>query len=354
MKKALITLFALMLIIIAVFACNKSGDILIGISMPTRSSERWIKEGYELKDILEERGYKVELHFAEDDVPTQISQLEEMVSAGANVLVIAAVDGSALSGVIDQAYEDGISIIAYDRLLVDTASSIYYATFDNIMVGQLQAESLIAGLIERKSPSPWNIEIFAGSPDDTNAYYFFVGAMNVLQPYLDSGEIKILSGQTALEQINTMRWDGGVAERRMSELLETYYSDGAILHGVLSPFDDLSRGIISSLLSSGYTLGSENWPIITGQDAESASVKMIISGEQFSTVFKDTRELARVAANMIEALLEGKAPEINDTTTYHNNVNYIPSFILQPILVTAENYREFIIDSGYLTPDDIR
>ena len=326
----------------------------IGISMPTQSSERWIKDGNTMKEILEAKGYTVDLQYAEDDIPTQKSQIENMITKGANVLIIAAVDASTLSATLDQAGKDGVKIIAYDRLLVDTDAVSYYATFDNRGVGKLQAQSLVDGLKAKKGEGPYNIELFAGSPDDTNSFYFYSGAMDVLQPLIDAGTIVVVSGQTAQADIGTLRWDGAVAQARMDALLAANYTSGKQLDGVLSPYDGLSRGIISSLVSFGYQPGTETWPIVTGQDAEAASIKLIISGEQYSTILKDTRDLAKVAAGMVDALLNGTEPEINDTTTYNNNVKVVPSYLLIPYTVTVDNYQQLVMDSGYLTPDDIK
>ena len=326
----------------------------IGISMPTQSSERWIKDGNTMKEILEAKGYTVDLQYAEDDIPTQKSQIENMITKGANVLIIAAVDGSTLSATLDQAGKDGVKIISYDRLLVDTDAVSYYATFDNRGVGRLQAQSLVDGLKALKGEGPYNVELFAGSPDDTNSFYFYSGAMDVLQPLMDAGTVKVVSGQTAQADIGTLRWDGAVAQSRMDALLAANYSSGEQLDGVLSPYDGLSRGIISALVSFGYQPGTDNWPVVTGQDAEAASIKLIISGEQYSTILKDTRDLAAVAAGMVDAVLTGTEPEINDTTTYDNNVKIVPSYLLIPYTVTADNYQELVMDSGYLTADDIK
>ena len=326
----------------------------IGISMPTQSSERWIKDGNTMKDLLEAKGYTVDLQYAEDDIPTQKSQIENMITKGANVLIIAAVDGSTLSATLDQAGKDGVKIISYDRLLVDTDAVSYYATFDNRGVGRLQAQSLVDGLKASKGEGPYNVELFAGSPDDTNSFYFYSGAMDVLQPLIDAGTVKVLSGQTAQADIGTLRWDGAVAQSRMDGLLAANYSSGEELDGVLSPYDGISRGIISALTSFGYQPGTENWPVVTGQDAEAASIKLIIAGQQYSTILKDTRDLAAVAAGMVDAVLTGTEPEINDTTTYDNNVKIVPSYLLIPYTVTVDNYQELVMDSGYLTADDIK
>ncbi len=338
----------------SVEAVEGAGDHIVGISMPTKSSERWIKDGDKMKEILEAKGYKVDMQYAEDDIPTQKSQIENMIATGADVLIIAAVDGSTLSATLDQAGKDGVKIISYDRLLVDTDAVSYYATFDNRGVGKLQAQSLVDGLKAKKGDGPYNIELFAGSPDDTNSFYFYSGAMDVLQPLIDDGTIVVPSGQTKQEDIGTLRWDGAVAQARMDAILAANYTSGKQLDGVLSPYDGLSRGIISALVSFGYEVGTDNWPIVTGQDAEAASIKMIISGDQYSTILKDTRDLAAVAAGMVDALLTGSEPEINDTTTYDNNVKVVPSYLLIPYTVTVDNYKELVMDSGYLKPEDIQ
>lgn len=324
----------------------------IGISMPTKSSERWIKDGAAMKEILEGKGYTVDLQYAEDDIPTQKSQIENMITKGAKVLVIAAIDGSTLSDTLDSAASSGVKIISYDRLLVNTDAVSYYATFDNRRVGQQQAESLMEGIKKLKGEAPYNIELFAGSPDDTNSFYFFQGAMDVLQPLIDDGTVVVPSGQLTQDEVGTLRWDGAVAQARMDAILAANYTDGKKLSGVLSPYDGISRGILSSLTAFGLT-GTDT-PVVTGQDAEAASIKLIISGDQYSTILKDTRELAKVAAGMVDAVLSGTEPEINDTETYDNNVKIVPSYLLEPFIVTADNYQELVMDSGYLKPEDIK
>ncbi|MBN2222471.1 MAG: sugar-binding protein [Vallitaleaceae bacterium] len=325
----------------------------IGISMPTQSSERWIKDGAAMKEILEAKGYTVDLQYAEDDIPTQKSQIENMVTKGAAVLVIAAVDGSTLSDTLDNAAAQGVKVISYDRLLVNTDAVSYYATFDNRRVGQQQAESLVEGLKKFKGEGPYNVELFAGSPDDTNSFYFFQGAMDILQPLIDDGTVVVPSAQLTQEEVGTLRWDGAVAQARMDAILAANYTSGAVLHGVLSPYDGISRGILSALTAFGYKTGVD-MPIVSGQDAEAASIKLIISGDQYSTILKDTRELAKVAAGMVDAVLTGTEPEINDTETYNNNVKVVPSYLLEPFIVTIDNYQELVMDSGYLKPEDIK
>ncbi len=326
--------------------------VLVGVSMPTQSSERWIKDGGSMRALLMDLGYRVDLQYAEDDISAQKSQIENMLTRGAEVLVVAAIDASTLSGTLDQAGREGVKIIAYDRLLVDTDAVSYYATFDNFQVGVLQGTSLLEGLRARGS-GPYNIELFAGSPDDTNSAYFFDGALSVLQPLIDEGDVRVPSGQMTQGEVGTLRWDGAVAQQRMDGLLAGYYTQGAQLDGVLSPYDGISRGVIAALKSFGYLPG-QNLPVVTGQDAEAASIKSMIAGEQYSTILKDTRELARVAVGMVDAVLKGRTPPINDKSTYHNNVKVVDSYLLVPYIVYRDNYQELVLDSGYLREEDLR
>src|SRR5690606_8913205 len=288
----------------------------VGIAMPTQSSLRWISDGNELKSALEGMGYSVDLQYAEDDIPNQLAQIENMVTKGVDALVIASIDGTTLSAVLQQAADQGVKVVAYDRLIRESGNVDYYTTFDNFEVGVLQANSLVKGLNERfPGDKPWNVELFGGSPDDNNAFFFYDGAMAVLQPMIDSGDIVIKSGQEGMDVVGTLRWDGAVAQARMDNILSANYSDGSVVHGVLAPYDGLSRGIISSLRGVGYGSGDLQWPIITGQDAEAPSVKAIVAGEQYSTVYKDTRELAKVTADLVDTVVSGGTPEGLDTET---------------------------------------
>ena len=326
---------------------------LVGISMPTKSSSRWISDGNSMVEQFQAAGYTTDLQYAEDDIPNQLSQIENMITKGAKVLVIAAIDGTTLSNALENAAASGIKVIAYDRLIRDSENVDYYTTFDNFKVGVQQAESLVAGLNERFPDSkPWNVELFGGSPDDNNAFFFYNGAMSVLQPLIDSGDIVIPSGQMGMDVVGTLRWDGAVAQSRMENLLSANYGDKEV-HGVLSPYDGLSIGILSALKGVGYGSGDQQMPIVTGQDAEIPSVKSMLAGEQYSTIFKDTRALAGVTVNMVDAILSGGEPEINDTETYDNGVKVVPSYLLEPISVDTSNWEETLIGSGYYTKDQI-
>ncbi|SHO65567.1 putative multiple sugar transport system substrate-binding protein [Pseudoxanthobacter soli DSM 19599] len=332
------------------FAADKG---IIGVAMPTKSSARWIADGDNMKKVLEEKGYTVDLQYADDDIPNQLSQIENMVTKGAKVLVIASIDGTTLSDVLQQAADKGVKTIAYDRLIRESPNVDYYATFDNFQVGVLQGSYIIKALGLDQGKGPFNIELFGGSPDDNNAYFFYNGALSVLQPYIDSGKLVVQSGQMGMDKVSTLRWDPAVAQARMDNLLSAYYTDKRV-DAVLSPYDGLSIGIISSLKGVGYGGSDQPMPVITGQDAEIQSVKSIIAGEQSQTVFKDTRELAKVTAGMVDALLSGSQPEINDTKTYNNGIKVVPSFLLKPVSVDKSNWEPILIGSKYYTLDQIQ
>jgi putative multiple sugar transport system substrate-binding protein len=328
------------------------GTGTIGVAMPTKSSERWIADGNNIKEQLEAEGYEVDLQYAEDDIPTQVSQVENMITKGVDILVVAAIDGTALGEVLETAESQDIDIISYDRLIRDSEAVDYYTTFDNFQVGVQQAESLVQGLEESGKP-PYNVELFAGSPDDNNATFFWDGAMSVLQPMIDSGDIVVPSGQTDFDQAAILRWDPATAQKRMEDILTGTYASETV-EGVLSPYDGLSLGIIAALEGNGYGGGSKPLPVVTGQDAEVQSVKSIMAGEQYSTIFKDTRELAKVTVDMIIALGEGEEPEVNDTETYDNGVKVVPSYLLDPVPVLESDVQSVLVASGYYSEDELQ
>ncbi len=325
----------------------------IGVSMPTKSSARWISDGDSMVKVLKEKGYKADLQYAEDDIPNQLAQVENMITKQVKVLVIAAIDGTTLSDALQKAADKGIKVIAYDRLIKGSKNVDYYATFDNFQVGVLQANSIVDKLGLKQGKGPFNIELFGGSPDDNNAFFFYDGALSVLKPYLDSGKLVVRSKQMGMDKVGTLRWDGAVAQARMDNLLSAFYGNARV-DAVLSPYDGLSIGILSSLKGVGYGTPKQPMPVVTGQDAEIPSVKSILRGEQRQTVFKDTRELAKVTANMIDAMLSGKKPEINDTKTYNNGVKIVPSYLLKPVSVDASNWKEVLIGSGYYKEAQIK
>jgi putative multiple sugar transport system substrate-binding protein len=357
MKKlgmVLIATFALLFMA----ACGDSGSAgdddtkTVGIAMPTQSSERWVDDGDNMVKMFEELGYETDLQYAEDVVENQLSQIENMITRGVDILVIASIDGEALTDVLDQAENLDIPVISYDRLIMNHDHVSYYATFDNFQVGAIQGEYIEEQLGLGEGEGPFNIELFAGSPDDNNAYFYWDGAMSVLQPYIDNGQLVVRSGQTNFEQAATLRWSGAEAQERMDNILSAHYSDET-LDVVYSPFDGISLGVISSLQAVGYGSDDRPLPIVTGQDAESSSVRSIIAGEQTQTVFKDTRALAEQAVNMADKVLKGEEPEVNDTETYDNNVKVVPAYLLEPVSVDIDNYQEVLIDSGYYEEDEL-
>ncbi|MGV8989278.1 MAG: multiple monosaccharide ABC transporter substrate-binding protein [Cypionkella sp.] len=333
------------------FAASKG---TIGIAMPTKSSTRWIHDGESMVAQFKAAGYDADLQYAEDDIPTQLNQIENMITSGVKALIIAAIDGTTLSNALANAAASGIKVIAYDRLIRQSGDVDFYTTFDNFQVGVLQANSLVAGLKARfPDVKPWNVELFGGSPDDNNAFFFFDGAMSVLKPMIDAGEIAVPSGQMDMKVCGTLRWDGAVAQSRMDNLLSSSYGDKK-LNGALSPYDGLSIGILSSVKGVGYGSGDMKMPVVTGQDCEVQSIKSIIAGEQYSSVFKDTRVLAKVTVALVDAVLSGGTPEINDTKTYDNGVKVVPSYLLVPVPVDATNYEEVLVGSGYYTADQLK
>jgi len=318
----------------------------IGIAMPTKSSSRWIADGDNIVKVLQAKGYKTDLQYADNDIPNQLAQIENMITKKEKALVIAAIDGTTLSDALQHAADAGIKVISYDRLIRGSANVDYYATFDNFQVGVQQAGSIEKGLGLKEGKGPFNIELFGGSADDNNAFFFYNGAMSVLKPYIDSGKLVVQSKQMGMDKVSTLRWEASVAQARMENLLSAFYTSKHV-DAVLSPYDGLSIGIIAALRGVGYGSKEVPMPIVSGQDAEVPSVKSIINHEQYSTIFKDTRELAKVAAGMVDAVLSGGKPEINDTKTYENGVKVVPSYLLKPIAVDISNWKTALVDTGY-------
>ena len=321
----------------------------VGVAMPTQSSERWIKDGANMKEQLEALGYEVDLQYAEDDVQAQVSQIENMIASGVNCLVIASIDSSALVNVEKQAKDAGIPVIAYDRLLMDTDAVSYYATFDNKGVRTAIGKYIVdnAGL---DPANPQTIELFMGSPDDNNAHMLYAGLMEQIQPYLDDGSLVCKSGQLDFDSNNTLRWDQQTAMKRCEDLLTRYYADEE-LDICATAYDGLAYGCMAALEGAGYT--EANWPLITGQDAELMATKHIISGKQTMSIAKDTRILASKCVTMVQAVLEGAEPEINDTEQYNNNVIVVPSYLCEPQPVDKNNYKEILVDTGYYTEEQL-
>lgn len=324
---------------------------LVGVAMPTKDLQRWIQDGDNVKKQLEDAGYEVDLQYASNDIATQVSQIENMISNGCKALVIASIDGSSLGTVMDQAKEAGIPVIAYDRLIMDSAAVSYYATFDNEMVGQKQGEYIVEALdLENAGDKTFNIEFVTGDPGDNNVNFFFGGAMKVLQPYLDAGTLVCPSGQVKQEEVATVNWDAQKAQERFENILSSYYSNGETLDVVLASNDSTAFGVANAL-ASNYT---GKYPVLTGQDCEIANVKNMLDGKQSMSIFKDTRTLANKVVEMVEAIMKGSEPEVNDTETYDNGDHVVPSYLCEPVFADINNYKEILIDSGYYTEDQLK
>ncbi|KAK1186000.1 sugar ABC transporter substrate-binding protein [Streptomyces sp. NBS 14/10] len=361
--RALAALAALLTLSLTATACGqeavggsryKGGNSnTIGIAMPVKTSERWIADGKNMVKQFQAAGYKTDLQYGEDDVRTQVAQLENMVTKQYKLLVIAPIDGTALTDVLQSAHDANIPVISYDRLILGSKYVDYYATFDNFKVGVLQASYLVKklGLTEGKK-GPFNIELFAGSSDDNNTRYFFNGAMSVLKPYLADGRLVVRSGQTKLNQLYTAKWSGKDAQDRMENLLNKAYSN-ADVNAVLSPYDGMSMGILSALQGVGYGTKSKPYPFVSGQDAELPSIKSIIRGEQTQTVYKDTRKLAKATVQMATAKLDGGKPQVNDTKSYDNGKKVVPAYLLNPVSIDKSN-TQLLVKEGYYTAGQLK
>lgn len=328
----------------------------VGVAMPTITSQRWVVEGLAMVRALDRLNYRPELVYADNSATNQATQLEQMLAKGARALIVGAVDGTKLAPVLKKAAAAKVRVLAYDRLIRDSDDVDYYATFDNFHVGVLQGRDIVTrlGLEQSKSEGvPYAIELFGGSGDDNNAFFFYDGALSVLQPYIQKGALVVGSGQMGMNQVATAGWNGSVARVRLVKLLERHYAKQR-LHAVLSPYDGISQELIAGLRKFGYGQSGTPLPVITGQDAELPAVRSIIRGDQSSTVFKDTRDLAVVAARMVDAVLRGEPLQINDTKTYHNGRKVVPAYLLQPVLVDASNWREKLVKTGYYRSDMFR
>ncbi len=362
MGKKLWTAIVLMVLALTLVACSgdskttggsgDKSDIKIGIAMPTKDLQRWTQDGDNMEAAFKEEGYQVDRQYANNNIGTQLSQIENMITGGCDVLVIAPIDGNALGPVLEKAKEADIPVIAYDRLIMESDAVTYYATFDNYKVGQIQGQYIEEALDLENQDGPFNIELFTGPTDDNNTYFFFDGAMDVLQPYIDDGTLVVVSGQTELAEVSTLNWSTEEAQKRMENIITGFYADGTELDAVLSSNDSVAHGIANALLGAGYEAG--NFPIITGQDCDITSVKNIISGTQAMSVFKDTRTLASSVVDMVNAIAaDGEVP-VNDTETYDNGTGVIPTFLSEPVFADINNYEEILIDSGYYTEDQLK
>ena len=329
---------------------------LIGVSMPTKNLERWSRDGEHLKGLLENLGYEVELQFADNKVEQQNSQIQTMINKNPAVLVVGSIDGSALGPVLQTAAGLGVKVISYDRLIRDTKNVDYYVTFDNYSVGALQGKYIVDALDLDHAAGPFNFEPFSGSPDDNNARFFFEGAWDVLDPYIKAGKLvspsgKIPSSVDSWQSIGIQAWSNTTAQAEMENRLNSFYSGGTRVDAVLCPNDAIALGVSQALDSAGY--GGDDWPVLTGQDADQANVANIVKGRQTMTVFKDTRALGERCATMVDQICRGTDVEVNDTDSYDNGEIVIPSYLLTPVAVDSSNVKETLVDSGYYTAAEV-
>ena len=329
---------------------GSAGGGLVGVAMPTKDLQRWNQDGSNMEAQLKEAGYEVDIQYASNDIATQVSQIENMIAGGCELLVIASIDGDSLGTVLAQAKEKDIPVIAYDRLIMNSDAVTYYATFDNYMVGTKQGEYIVEALDLENAEGPFNLEIFTGDPGDNNARFFYGGAIDVLNPYIESGKLVVKSGQKDFETVATANWDSATAQSRMENILASYYADGTKLDVVLCSNDSTALGV-ENAIEAAY---QGDWPVITGQDCDVANVKNMIAGKQSMSIFKDTRTLATQVVKMVDAIMQGGEAPINDTESYDNGTGIIPSYLCEPVFADANNYKELLIDSGYYTEDQLQ
>ena len=355
MKKLLSVLLSVAVIATLLTGCggaggSSSGAKKVGVSMPTKDLQRWNQDGANMEKELKAAGYEVDLQFANNDVQQQVSQIENMISSGCNVLVIAAIEGSSLGEALDMAKKANIPVIAYDRLIMNSDAVSYYATFDNYMVGTKQGEYIRDQLKLDSEAGPFNLEITAGDPGDNNARYFYQGAIDVLQPYIDEGKLVVKSGQLDFDQVATASWSSENAQSRAENIVSANYSDGSNIDAWLCSNDSTAQGVVAAL-DANY---NGEWPIITGQDCDIVSVQNMIAGKQSMSIFKDTRTLASQVVKMVGQILSGETVDVNDTETYDNGTGVIPSYLCEPVFADINNYKELLIDSGYYTEDQLK
>jgi len=324
------------------FAANS----LIGVALPAKTSENWVLAGDLFTNGLKEAGFQSDVQYAgaSTTVADQQAQITAMVTKGAKVIIIGATDAAQLSTQVAAAHQAGAKVIAYDRLITNTPDLDYYVAFDNFKVGQLQGQALLDGLKAKKATGPYNIELFSGSPDDNNAGVFFNGAMDVLKPEIEKGNLVVASKQTDVKQTAIQGWKAEGAQARMDQLLTSAYGSKQ-LDGVLSPNDTLARAIITSIKGAGKPV-----PVVTGQDSEVESVKSIMAGEQYMTINKDTRNLVKETINMVKALQTGAAPQVNDQKSYNNGSKVVDTYLLPPVAVTKANAAEAYANDPKLAP----
>ncbi len=357
MKKRLVGILLCVVMVSSILtACKaketggKDGAKTIGVCMPTKDLQRWNQDGANMEKELKDAGYKVDLQYASNDIPTQVSQIENMIANNVDLLVIASIEGDSLGTVLAQAKEKNIPVIAYDRLIMNTDAISYYATFDNYMVGTKQGQYIEEALDLKNAAGPFNIELITGDPGDNNAKYFFNGAMDVLNPYIESGKLVVQSGQTDFATVATANWSTESAQSRMENIISSFYADGTQLHAVMASNDSTALGVANALTAS-YT---GEWPILTGQDCDIANVKNMIAGKQSMSIFKDTRDLASQVVKMVDAIMKGGEAPVNDNESYDNGKGIVPTYLCEPVFADINNYEELLVESGYYTADQLK
>ena len=334
-------------------AGNSGSSKTVGIAMPTKSLERWNRDGEYLKKLCEEAGFKVELKYSDNDTDQQNNDIQGMIADKVDVLLVAAIDGSTLSQTLDDAKKANIPVIAYDRLIMNTDAVSYYVSFDNYTVGKLQGEFVKDQLDLDNANGPFNIEFTAGDPADNNAGFFFNGAYDALKPYIDEGKLVIPSGKSSFEQVATPTWSTDTAFDNMQNTLASYYADGTVLDVALCSNDSTALGVAKAITTD---YAGSNSPIITGQDGDIANLKNIVDGIQTMTVYKNVNDQAAVTVSVAKEILNGKNPNGDllsslvakasyDTESYDNGVKKVPSYLLEPYVITKDSLQK-LVDTG--------
>jgi len=358
MKRA-ISLVIVVFMVFSLVSCGSAGKEenkvkTVGIVMPTKTLERWNRDGEYLETEFKNAGYEVELVYSDNDVIQQKYDIGNLIKKGVDILIVVAVDNDELNRELADAKEAGIPVIAYDRLILNADAVSYCVSFDNYAVGALQGQYVVNALdLANAGDRTYNIEFTAGDPGDNNSRYFFNGAFDVLKPYIDAGTLNVVSGQTTFEQAATVQWNTGEALVRMNRILETYYSDGTKLHVALCSNDATALGVTQAI---AYNYKGENSPIITGQDGDIANLRNIVDGIQNMTVYKNVANEAFVTIELAKDILAGKQPAEEligrlgieceyDTVSNDDGNDSVPAYLLVPHVITADNLQD-LVDTG--------
>jgi len=355
MKKTILTLFVLLALGILADGCKKTRGILIGIAMPETHVLRWVKDGKSLQEEAEKLGYLAKVRYGETDQAAQNKQIKRFLAQGAKALIVGCINDG-VNPVIAEAGRGNVVVIAYYRIIPNSADYDYYITFNNFKVGVLQAESIVQGLnLASVSPNaPKYITLFAGSPADQNASFLFDGAMSVLNPYIDKGVLKVIgpypktsADRADFQKIAAENRQAPAAKTRMENLLDSDARD-VTLDAVLAPDDTLALAIIEACKTDAKYLSK--LPLISGQDADFDSALSIKNGEQYSTVFKDTSKLAEAAILLADQILKGQPINIPGAVLASGDLaaigdtgkKIVKTYLLDPVLITKDNLNNLI------------